>query len=138
MAAITPVAASVATVDNSSMVDTTHQYGETVGIFKAVYLNASDSKWYLADSNDAAKYKATGISLAGGIASSKAVVLTKGQVESGATTVKGTAYCVGNAGGGTIVPQADLAAGDYVQILAIGVNTTGRLFVAPCTTDVLL
>lgn len=64
---------------------------------------------------------AKGIALNGGSVGQPITVQTGGRINPGGTVVVGEIYVVSGAAGG-IAPEGDLAAGDWVTVLGIGVT----------------
>jgi len=96
--------------------------GEVIAPGQAYYLKASDSKAYLASTATAAEAAARGICVSGALAANQRMVGQKtGDVTlgAGAAPAVGTPYFVGDAPG-SIVPLADLGAGDFMHFLGWG------------------
>jgi hypothetical protein len=101
------------------------QYGATIAAGQSVYLDASDSKYKLADSNASAATAAVkGVAVTPGIDGGYGYVATGGNIILvGTTMAVGETYHVG-ATAGTIVPDADLTTGDYVSRIGTGASAT--------------
>lgn len=122
MADLTITAASV--IAGSGASKSLGTAGATVTAGKAVYLDASDSKYKLADSNGSAALRSpVGIALNGASDGQPLVVLTYGPVTIGATMTAGVAYYLSDTPGG-ICPVADVGSGEYPTILGIATSTT--------------
>lgn len=90
---------------------------------QAVYLNTTTLEYELADADTAAASEFAGIALTDGQDGSDMLIAPPGAViDWGATLVAGTIYVVSTTAGG-VAPDVDLAAGDYVVVLAIGAGT---------------
>ena len=100
-------------------------YGATASAGQAAYLDSTDSKYKLADSNaTAATASAVGIFVTPGVDTGYGYVATGGSIILvGTTMVVGTVYCVG-ATPGDIVPISDLTTGDRTTILGTAATTT--------------
>jgi hypothetical protein len=98
--------------------------GATITAGQAVYLDTTDMKYKLADSNGAAALRVpNGIALHGA-ANNQPIVLQKdGDLTIGATMVAGVAYYLSDTPGG-ICPVADLASGEYPCIVGIAKSTS--------------
>lgn len=99
--------------------------GATITAGQVVYLDTSDSKYKLADTDSAtaAVRSPRGIALHGASSGQPLKILTKGGVTIGATVAVGASYWLSGTAGG-ICPVADVAAGDYPAFLGIGTSTT--------------
>lgn len=98
--------------------------GATVTAGQAVYLDGTDSKYKLADSNGAAALRSPdGIALNGAANGQPLRVLTAGPVTIGATMTAGVAYYLSDTPGG-ICPVADVGSGEYSSLLGIATSTT--------------
>ena len=109
--------------------------GETITAGQVVYKDASDSdKFKLIDHEDAAKDAIYGVALNGASNGQPLFVHTAGDLNPGATVIVGEIYCAsgsvgtGNNAGG-IMPEGDLASGDFVSVLGIG-TTSSNIAVA--------
>lgn len=100
-------------------------FGATVKAGETVVLDPADNKWKLADCNSpTAALRATrGFALNGGSSGQPAVVHRKGRIVIGGAVTVGQIY-VQSATPGGIAPASDLATGDYVTTLGIGVSAT--------------
>lgn len=97
--------------------------GATITRGQAVYLNTSTLEHELADADTDAASQFAGIALTDGADGSDMLIAPPGAVINwGATLTAGTIYTLSTTAGG-VGPEADLAAGDYVVILAIGAGT---------------
>lgn len=99
--------------------------GATIAAGQAVYLDAADNKWKLADSNGASAAVRTpgGIALNGASDGQPLTVLTDGPITIGAAVTPGVAYYLSDTPGG-ICPVADLGAGEYPTIIGIATSAT--------------
>lgn len=123
MADLSITAANV--VAGSGARRTTGTAGATITAGQAVYLDASDSKYKLADNNSAtaAVRSPDGIALHGAANGQPLTILTSGPVTIGATLTAGATYYLSDTPGG-IAPAADLATGEYATIIGIATSTT--------------
>lgn len=104
----------------------TKAFGETITAGMPVYLSASDGKVYKADANAAGKKTVYGIAMNGGVLDENCVVLLSctGPLTICASGITvGTVYCLGGTAG-QIVPWADVASGDDVDIIGVGYSAT--------------
>lgn len=104
--------------------------GATVTAGQPVYKDAGDGNKLKPADADASEAAAAAVGIAVNDAADEQPVtyITRGNLVTDATTVKGAIYIVsGNAGG--IAPAADLASGDYTTLLAVASDTTGTLAV---------
>jgi hypothetical protein len=101
------------------------QYGATISAGQSVYLDPSDSKYKLADSNASSATAAVkGVAVTPGVDTGYGYVATSGSIILvGTTMTVGETYHVG-ATAGTIVPDADLTTGDYVSRIGTGASAT--------------
>jgi hypothetical protein len=123
MADLSITAASVVAGDDARI--TYGTAGATITAGQAVYKEAADDKFKLADcdSATAAVRSPVGIALNGAADGQPLAIVNKGPVTIGATLTAGVAYYLSpNAGG--IAPVADLAAGDYPVIIGIATSTS--------------
>jgi hypothetical protein len=100
-------------------------YGATIAAGQPVYLDASDSKYKLADSN-ASSTTATirGVAMTPGVDAGYGYVATGGSIILvGTTMAVGETYYAG-ATAGTIVPDADLTTADYISRIGTAATTT--------------
>lgn len=104
---------------------TTGTAGATITAGQAVYLDAADGRYKLADTDSAtAGVRApVGIALNGASAGQPVSVIVSGPVTIGAAVTAGVAYYLsGNPGG--ICPVADVAPGDYPAIIGMAISAT--------------
>lgn len=120
MADITVTAGNVAASTNA--VVETGTWGETVTAGQAVYLKASDSRWWKAQADSADEDAVYGIALNGGTAGQPGSVQVRGNITIGATVVVGTVYVLSAAAAGGIAPEADLTTGNYVSIIGVAIT----------------
>lgn len=96
--------------------------GETLTQGVAVYLKASDSRYWLAHcETSSATAEAKGIALTGGSAGQPVRVMTGGTINIGATVAVGTVYLLSTAG--LIMPHGDIATSDWITLLGVGTTT---------------
>jgi hypothetical protein len=100
------------------------QAGESVTQGQPVYRSTSTGKYLRGDANDtAAKAIIEGIAVTAASTDGFFLIVSDGQINLGATLVKGTAYVVSATVGG-IAPIADLTTNDYVTILGVASSTS--------------
>jgi hypothetical protein len=99
--------------------------GATLTAGQAVYLDSTDGKYKLADSDSvtAAVRQPVGIALNGAASGQPVLVQYDGPVTIGATLTAGLAYYLSKTAGG-ICPVADIASGGYATIIGIALSTT--------------
>lgn len=99
--------------------------GATVTAGQVIYLDTSDGRYKLADSDSAtaAVRSPFGIALNGAASGQPLTVCTEGPVTIGATLTAGTVYYLSATPGG-IAPVADLVTGDYPTIIGIATSTS--------------
>lgn len=100
------------------------QYGATVSVGQPVY-KAANGKRSPADSDASlATSSAEGIAMTPGVDGSWGIIAVQGPIVLVGTTMSvGLSYYVGRTAG-TIVPEADLVAGDYVTRLGVASSST--------------
>jgi len=105
-------------------------FGGAIDAGMPVYVDTADNKLKSAD-NNASALTATvlGLALNGGANGQPGVVITKGDINIGATLVVGETYVL-SATAGKICPIGDLAAGNYVTVLGVAISTS-KLRLAP-------
>lgn len=108
--------------------------GETITAGQCLYLDSSDSKYKLADSNAAGKDVVAGISLHAALNGQPIKFITGGNLAMGAILTVGETYCLSETPGG-IAPIADLATGEKVSILGVA-TTTSNLAISRNNTGV--
>jgi len=122
MADISITAANV--VAGSDAVREAGTAGATVTAGQPVYLDPSDMKYKLADSNGAAALRVpSGIALNGAANNQPLVIQKGGDITIGGTMTAGVAYYLSDAPGG-ICPVADLGSGEYPCIVGIAKSTS--------------
>jgi hypothetical protein len=122
MADISITAANV--VAGSDAVREAGTAGATVTAGQLVYLDPSDMKYKLADSNGAAALRVpSGIALNGAANNQPLVIQKGGDITIGGTMTAGVAYYLSDTPGG-ICPVADLASGEYPCIVGIAKSTS--------------
>jgi hypothetical protein len=123
MTALTITAANVVAGTNSTRDIGTA--GETITAGQPIYLASATNKWMLADTNSATAEArvAKGISLNGAALNQPISIHKSGDLTIGATLTAGVAYYLGGTPG-TIVPVADLTAGDFPCVLGLAKSTT--------------
>lgn len=129
MADVTITATSVAYGSNA---DIERGYlGATVTAGQVVYKDSADNLFKLADGNSgtAAARTAYGIALNGGASGQPVAVQRSGDYTVGGTVTVGGVYVLSATAGG-IAPVADLASGNYTNLIGIGITaSTMRLFI---------
>lgn len=98
-------------------------WGATVTAGKTVYKDAADSKYKLADNDNAAAKAVRGIALNGGGDGQPGMILRDGDITLGAVLTAGARYYLSDTAGG-IIPEADLDVGMDVVLLGIAKSTT--------------
>jgi hypothetical protein len=123
MADLTITAANVAKGANAVIFNGTADASVTAG--QTCYVDLTDaSKLKLADNNaSAATAVVKGIALHSTLANQPLALQTAGDITIGAMVAVGTIYCQ-SANAGAICPSGDLATGNYVSPLGIGVSST--------------
>jgi hypothetical protein len=122
MADISITAANV--VAGSDAVRESGTAGATVTAGQLVYLDPSDMKYKLADSNGAAALRVpSGIALNGAANNQPLVIQKGGDITIGGTMTAGVAYYLSDTPGG-ICPVADLGSGEYPCIVGIAKSTS--------------
>ncbi len=122
MADISITAANV--VAGSDAVREAGTAGATVTAGQLVYLDPSDMKYKLADSNGAAALRVpSGIALNGAANNQPLVIQKGGDITIGGTMTAGVAYYLSDTPGG-ICPVADLGSGEYPCIVGIAKSTS--------------
>ena len=117
MADISITAANV--VPGSDAVRESGTAGATITAGQLVYLDTSDMKLKLADSNGAAALRVpNGIALNGAANGQPLVIQKGGDITIGGTMTAGVAYYLSDTPGG-ICPVADLGSGEYPCIIGI-------------------
>jgi hypothetical protein len=124
-------AANVVPASGYQFVDGTA--GETITAGQPLYLKASDTRYWKADS-DASSATATviGIALNGSSAGQPVRVQTGGDINIGATLTVGEIYVL-SATAGAICPEGDLVTDDFVSILGVATTASNlklRVFVS--------
>lgn len=103
--------------------------GATGTAGQVVYRDSTDSHQFkLAQATTQAAAAAYGIRLDGGADEQDAIVIRSGLYNPGGTVVVGQVYCVSAAAAGGIAPYGDLATGNYVTIIGVGI-TAASIFV---------
>ena len=98
-------------------------FGATITPGMAVYLDASDNKYKIADCTDAAKDAAAGMALTGGADGQPGVIITGGNLTTSAhLSLASPVYILSETG--LICPAADLANNDYITIIGVATSTT--------------
>ncbi|MGI9159855.1 MAG: hypothetical protein ACR2K1_08900 [Saprospiraceae bacterium] len=99
--------------------------GATITAGQSVYLDASDSKYKLADADSAttAVRAAVGLALNGAADGQPLAVQTGGDITLGSILTAGTIYVLGDVAGG-IMPAADLGSGDRVMLIGVAKSAT--------------
>lgn len=103
--------------------------GATATAGQVVYRDSADLyQFKLAQATSQAASAAYGIRLDGGADEQDAIVIRSGLYNPGGTVVVGQVYCVSAATAGAICPYGDLASGNYVTIIGVGI-TAASIFV---------
>jgi hypothetical protein len=98
--------------------------GATITAGQTVYLDATDNRYKLADSNGAAALRVpVGIALNGASSGQPLTIAERGAITIGATLTGGVAYYQSDTPGG-ICPVADVGASEYVTLIGIATSTT--------------
>ena len=101
-------------------------YGAAVTAGQTVYADPADGGKFKpadADSATAAVRATRGIALNSGSANQPAAIQIEGRITIGAAVAPGTIYVQSDTPG-SIMPAADLEAGDFVTVLGIGVSAS--------------
>lgn len=123
MADLTVTAGSVVAGSNAT-IDKRYLAGATITAGQTVYLDTSTNTWLLADCDSSATTAVlAGVALNGAASGQPLHVLTAGQLTAGATVTVGEIYVLSGTAGG-IAPEGDLASGDYVSVLGVGISAT--------------
>jgi predicted transcriptional regulator len=136
MANVAPVVGSV--IASAAAVKKDGTAGEAIIQGDVLYKSSSDSKLYKADSNDtAAKAVVVGVALNAASAGQPVDYAEKdAALELGATTVTvGTVYVLSPTAG-KMMPVDDLATGDRVTVLGVGVATNKIMLSKPIVSGV--
>lgn len=118
----------VITAANVELVSGTKKFGiaaEAITAGQPVHKLASDGEIYLSDADHAtvAKRVVTGIALNGAAAGQPVGYQIDGVIDIGATVTVGEIYVLSGTAGG-IAPEADLASGDRVAVLGVGLTSS--------------
>lgn len=129
MAALSIVAASVVPATGYEDVGE-YIAGEAVTPFMPVYQSTETTAFangvvYKCDSNVASNAKGAilGVTMATA-AIGQPVPIGKGKITVGSIAAAGLLYHVANTASGEVIPSADLASGDYVVQVGIGISST--------------
>ena len=114
MANLSITAANV--IQGAGAVTSTGISGVAVTAGQSVYLDATDSKYKLADANAAASVNEASIALHAAAINQPLTVQTGGTLAIGATVAVGTAYYVSTTAG-SICLESDLSSGDFPYLL---------------------
>lgn len=100
-------------------------YGATIAAGVPVYIDSADSKHKIADANSSkATAAVVGLSMTPGVDAGQGIVAKGGSVILvGTTMTVGVNYYAGPTAG-EIIPEADLASGDYVTRLGTAATAT--------------
>lgn len=121
MANLTITAGNVAPSAGADIVRGTA--GATITAGLVCYLDTGDGRFKPASQNASAiNARVVGIALNGASAGQPVALITAGNLVAGATVVVGEIYLLGASG--AIMPVADLAQGNYVTVLGVGVSTS--------------
>ena len=96
--------------------------GATITAGQSIYLDTVAGTLKLADADVVASAAAAGIALHGASLNQPLAYQSAGRITIGGTVVVGTVYVVSITAGG-VAPLADIASGDFVTVLGIGVTT---------------
>ena len=130
MADITITAANVVKTSADTITGTA---GETITAGMAVYLKASDGRYWKAQADGtAAEATVVGVALHAALAGQPLTIATSGTINIGATTAKVFYYVSATAGG--IAPVADLTSGQYISSVGYATATDGSFVVKPSVT----
>lgn len=121
MADISITAASVKSGANP--VITTGRAGAGVTAGQAVYRDATDGKFKLADNDGSGTRQVDGIALHAAAADQPLAVQSGGDITIGATLTPGTSYFLSGTPGG-LCPVADVASGDDVILIGLAVSAS--------------
>lgn len=112
--------------------------GTTITAGQAVYKDAADGKFKLADCNSAtaAARDFYGIALNGAADDQPLAVQTEGDITIGGTVAIGTVYCLSGTPG-AVRPVADNVSGDFVSVIGVAVTTT-RIRMKPLASGVAI
>lgn len=120
MADLVVTAANVA-AGSGAIINRNHNAGAAITAGQTVYLDQTAQTWKLADCDAGAITSVVGgIALHAASSGQPLAVQTGGRINPGATVAVGEIYVASGTAGG-IAPKADLATGDYVTVLGIGV-----------------
>jgi hypothetical protein len=126
MAAVSVTAAEVLPISSVAIVQVDALLGATVTAGQAVYKDESvtPNTWKLAQADGtAAEATCGGIAMGGGASGQTVKVATAGALDPGFTVTVGEIYVLG-ATAGSIYPEADLLASDYVSIIGVGISAS--------------
>ena len=112
-------------------------YGATIAVGNPLYLDAADSKYKLADANNTSAIATIrGIAITPGIADGYGYMATAGSIIMvGSTLAVGASYVVGQTAG-SVVPESDLIAADYVAKIGTAATSTQMDLVITATNIV--
>lgn len=99
------------------------QCGEAITAGEPVYQLSTDSKYYAAQADTAAKAAAKGVAVTSAALNGYAFVVLNGPVDVGATVAVGVMYYVSNTNG-AICLESDLGTGHFVTKLGIGATAS--------------
>jgi hypothetical protein len=123
MADLTVTAANVAPGTDAT-IERNYNAGATITAGQTVYLSTTTNTWLLADANlSQAAAVLGGVALNGAASGQPLAVLTRGNLNPGATAVVGMVYVLSGTAGG-IAPVADGVTGWYTSILGIGTTAS--------------
>ena len=109
--------------------------GEAIDAGEIVYLSASDGKYYLTDSDDAAKDEASGIALSTAATGQPLVIQVAGEVNPGGTLAVGETYYVSE-NPGKLCSHAGAGAGKYITVVGVASSTSKLLLIFTVTSVV--
>jgi len=125
MAVISRTVANFRLLENTVLSPQRVQVGEAVEPGQQLYLNTTDSKYYLTDNTDADKVVNPVVAANRGSADDYISIIITGDFEPGGTVTQGEVYfCAPTADKGEWLPIGDLVASANMTMVAYGLNTT--------------
>jgi len=123
MADISITAANVVAQSNATIVN--GRAGATITAGQMVYKETASGKYKLADADSATQeiQETTGMALNGAADGQPLAVCTSGDVALGAVLTAGARYYLSSAAG-AIQPEADLSAGEEINLIGLAKSTT--------------
>lgn len=123
------ISVTSANVDPGANAVIKHGYaGEAITAGQAIYKSATDGLIYLGDADSAtdAVQDCDGIAVNSAAANQPVAYQESGQIDIGGTVTVGEIYVLSGTAGG-VAPEGDLATGDKVVIIGVGVTSTDIL-----------